>query len=50
MGGDSVEILREIGYSTEEIDELVRSRVTIDGRTAKASDKAHERCNKRREA
>jgi crotonobetainyl-CoA:carnitine CoA-transferase CaiB-like acyl-CoA transferase len=27
MGGDSVEILREIGYSTEEIDELVRSRV-----------------------
>jgi crotonobetainyl-CoA:carnitine CoA-transferase CaiB-like acyl-CoA transferase len=47
MGGDSVEILREIGYSTEEIDELVRSRVTIDGRS-KASDKAHD--DKRREA
>jgi crotonobetainyl-CoA:carnitine CoA-transferase CaiB-like acyl-CoA transferase len=32
MGGDSVEILREIGYRNEEIDELVRSRVTTDGR------------------
>jgi crotonobetainyl-CoA:carnitine CoA-transferase CaiB-like acyl-CoA transferase len=32
MGGDSVEILREIGYSTGEIDQLVKSRVTIDGR------------------
>jgi hypothetical protein len=32
MGGDSVEILREIGYRNEEIDDLVRSRVTIDGR------------------
>jgi crotonobetainyl-CoA:carnitine CoA-transferase CaiB-like acyl-CoA transferase len=32
MGGDSVEILREIGYCNEEIDDLVRSRVTIDGR------------------
>jgi crotonobetainyl-CoA:carnitine CoA-transferase CaiB-like acyl-CoA transferase len=32
LGGDSIEILREIGYRNEEIDELVRSRVTVDGR------------------
>jgi crotonobetainyl-CoA:carnitine CoA-transferase CaiB-like acyl-CoA transferase len=31
LGGDSVEILREIGYSGEEIDRLVKSKVTIDG-------------------
>jgi len=46
MGGDSVEILREIGYSTEEIDELVRSRVTVDGRKSN-SDTNHG--NKRKE-
>ncbi len=32
IGGDSVDILREIGYGGEEIDELVKTRVTIDGR------------------
>jgi crotonobetainyl-CoA:carnitine CoA-transferase CaiB-like acyl-CoA transferase len=32
MGGDSVEILREIGYRDEDIDEFVTSGVTIDGR------------------
>ena len=52
MGGDSVEILREIGYSTEEIDELVRSRVTIDGRDSNGNkrdaNKTHG--NKRKEA
>jgi crotonobetainyl-CoA:carnitine CoA-transferase CaiB-like acyl-CoA transferase len=34
LGGDSVEILREIGYRDDEIDALVRSQVTIDGRQA----------------
>jgi crotonobetainyl-CoA:carnitine CoA-transferase CaiB-like acyl-CoA transferase len=34
MGGDSVEILREIGYRDAEIDALVRAQVTIDGRQA----------------
>jgi crotonobetainyl-CoA:carnitine CoA-transferase CaiB-like acyl-CoA transferase len=34
MGGDSVAILREIGYGDEEIAELVKSRATIDGRRA----------------
>jgi crotonobetainyl-CoA:carnitine CoA-transferase CaiB-like acyl-CoA transferase len=52
MGGNSVEILREIGYSTEEIDELVRSRVTIDGRDSNGNkrdaNKTHG--NKRKEA
>jgi crotonobetainyl-CoA:carnitine CoA-transferase CaiB-like acyl-CoA transferase len=32
LGGDSVAILREIGYDNEDIDEMVRSKVTIDGR------------------
>jgi crotonobetainyl-CoA:carnitine CoA-transferase CaiB-like acyl-CoA transferase len=34
MGGDSVEILREIGYRDEDIDTFVRSGVTIDGRAS----------------
>jgi crotonobetainyl-CoA:carnitine CoA-transferase CaiB-like acyl-CoA transferase len=46
MGGDSVEILREIGYRNEEIDELVRSRVTVDGRMSN-NDTNHG--NKRKE-
>jgi crotonobetainyl-CoA:carnitine CoA-transferase CaiB-like acyl-CoA transferase len=52
MGGDSVEILREIGYSTEEIDELVRSRVTIDGRNkdGRGKDSDERDGNKRKEA
>jgi crotonobetainyl-CoA:carnitine CoA-transferase CaiB-like acyl-CoA transferase len=32
LGGDSAAILREIGYGSEEIDDMVRSKVTIDGR------------------
>jgi crotonobetainyl-CoA:carnitine CoA-transferase CaiB-like acyl-CoA transferase len=32
LGGDSVAILREIGYGSEEIDEMISSKVTIDGR------------------
>jgi crotonobetainyl-CoA:carnitine CoA-transferase CaiB-like acyl-CoA transferase len=32
MGGDSVAILREIGYGSDDIDDMVRSKVTIDGR------------------
>jgi crotonobetainyl-CoA:carnitine CoA-transferase CaiB-like acyl-CoA transferase len=44
MGGNSVEILREIGYRNEEIDELVRSRVTIDRRTSNNDlDHGHKR-------
>jgi crotonobetainyl-CoA:carnitine CoA-transferase CaiB-like acyl-CoA transferase len=31
LGGDSVTILREIGYGGEDIDDMVRSKVTIDG-------------------
>jgi crotonobetainyl-CoA:carnitine CoA-transferase CaiB-like acyl-CoA transferase len=31
LGGDSVAILREIGYGSDDIDEMVSSRVTIDG-------------------
>jgi len=34
LGGDSVAILREIGYDSEAIDDMVRSKVTIDGRRA----------------
>lgn len=49
MGGDSVEILREIGYRNEEIDELVRTRVTIDGRDNKGNKRdGHD--NDRKEA
>jgi crotonobetainyl-CoA:carnitine CoA-transferase CaiB-like acyl-CoA transferase len=32
LGGDSVAILREIGYGTDDIDEMLKSRATIDGR------------------
>ena len=31
-GGDSVAILREIGYGSDDIDEMVRSKATFDGR------------------
>jgi crotonobetainyl-CoA:carnitine CoA-transferase CaiB-like acyl-CoA transferase len=31
-GGDSIAILREIGYGDDAIDEMVKSRATIDGR------------------
>jgi crotonobetainyl-CoA:carnitine CoA-transferase CaiB-like acyl-CoA transferase len=49
MGGDSIEILREIGYRNEEIDELVRSRVTVDGRNSKGNKRdGHD--NDRKEA
>ncbi len=33
-GGDSIAILREIGYDDEAIDEMVKSKATIDGRRA----------------
>jgi crotonobetainyl-CoA:carnitine CoA-transferase CaiB-like acyl-CoA transferase len=32
LGGDSVAILREIGYDSDDIDEMLKSKVTIDGR------------------
>ena len=32
LGGDSVAILHEIGYGSDEIEEMVKSKVTIDGR------------------
>jgi crotonobetainyl-CoA:carnitine CoA-transferase CaiB-like acyl-CoA transferase len=32
LGGDSVAILREIGYGSDEIEEMVKSKVTVDGR------------------
>jgi crotonobetainyl-CoA:carnitine CoA-transferase CaiB-like acyl-CoA transferase len=38
MGGDSVEILREIGYRDEDIDTFVRSGVTIDGRASNGNE------------
>jgi crotonobetainyl-CoA:carnitine CoA-transferase CaiB-like acyl-CoA transferase len=31
LGGDSVAILREIGYGGDDVDEMIRSNVTIDG-------------------
>ena len=31
-GGDSIAILREIGYGSDEIEEMVKSKVTVDGR------------------
>ena len=31
LGGDSVAILREIGYGSDDIDEMISSKVTIDG-------------------
>jgi hypothetical protein len=33
LGGDSVDILREIGYRDAEIDDMVASQTTVDGRT-----------------
>jgi len=53
MGGDSVEILREIGYGKEDVDALVRSGVTIDGRarsTGNANDGSRSDGNKRKGA
>ena len=32
LGGDSVAILSELGYAQAEIDEMVKSKITIDGR------------------
>jgi crotonobetainyl-CoA:carnitine CoA-transferase CaiB-like acyl-CoA transferase len=32
LGGDSVAILREIGYGSDDIDEMIKSKVTIDER------------------
>ena len=32
LGGDSVAVLREIGYGSDDIDEMARSKATIDGR------------------
>jgi len=32
LGGDSVAILREIGYGSDDIDDMVESKATIDGR------------------
>jgi crotonobetainyl-CoA:carnitine CoA-transferase CaiB-like acyl-CoA transferase len=34
LGGDSVAILREIGFRSDEVDEMVGSKVTFDGRRA----------------
>lgn len=33
LGGDSIAILSEIGYGSDDIDEMVRLKVTIDGRS-----------------
>jgi crotonobetainyl-CoA:carnitine CoA-transferase CaiB-like acyl-CoA transferase len=32
LGGDTVDILSEIGYAESDIDEMVRSKTVIDGR------------------
>ena len=32
LGGESVEILAEIGYPQAEIDDMVTSKITVDGR------------------
>ena len=32
LGGDSLGILSELGYPPAEIDEMVKSKITIDGR------------------
>jgi crotonobetainyl-CoA:carnitine CoA-transferase CaiB-like acyl-CoA transferase len=32
LGGDSIAILQEIGYGSEDIEEMVKAKVTIDGR------------------
>jgi len=32
LGGDSVAILREIGYGSEDVDDMIKSQVTVDGR------------------
>jgi crotonobetainyl-CoA:carnitine CoA-transferase CaiB-like acyl-CoA transferase len=37
VGGDNVAILREIGYGGEEVDAMLESKVTIDGRTSSPS-------------
>jgi crotonobetainyl-CoA:carnitine CoA-transferase CaiB-like acyl-CoA transferase len=34
LGGDSVAILREIGYGSDDVDEMLRAKATIDGRRA----------------
>ena len=34
LGGDSVEILSELGYAQTEIDEMVRSNAIVNGRAA----------------
>jgi len=36
LGGDSVDILSEIGYAESDIDEMVRSKAVIDGRERRA--------------
>jgi crotonobetainyl-CoA:carnitine CoA-transferase CaiB-like acyl-CoA transferase len=36
LGGDSVAVLREIGYRSDDIDEMVKSKATFDGRNREA--------------